>query len=63
MQELQSLIMLGVRKILNISLHVVHDGSEPLKHAYIDKIMDMWLTSIANFSDGGIDKRKSPWIL
>jgi hypothetical protein len=32
MQELQSLIMLGVRKILNISLHVVHDGGEPLKH-------------------------------
>jgi hypothetical protein len=32
MQELQSLIMLGVRKILNISLHVVHDGAEPLKH-------------------------------
>jgi hypothetical protein len=32
MQELQSLIMLGVRKILNISLHVVHDGSEPLEH-------------------------------
>jgi hypothetical protein len=32
MQELQSLIMLGVRKILNIGLHVVHDGGEPLKH-------------------------------
>jgi hypothetical protein len=32
MQELQSLIMLRVRKILNISLHVVHDGGEPLKH-------------------------------
>jgi hypothetical protein len=32
MQELQSLIMLGVRKILNIGLHVVHDGGELLKH-------------------------------
>jgi hypothetical protein len=32
MQELQSLIMLGVREILNIGLHVVHDGGEPLKH-------------------------------
>jgi hypothetical protein len=32
MQELQSLIMLGVRKILNIGLYVVHDGGEPLKH-------------------------------
>jgi hypothetical protein len=32
MQELQSLIMLGVREILNISLNVVHDGGEPLKH-------------------------------
>jgi hypothetical protein len=32
MQELQSLIMLGVRKILNISFHVIHDGGEPLKH-------------------------------
>jgi hypothetical protein len=32
MQELQSLIMLSVREILNISLHVVHDGGEPLKH-------------------------------
>jgi hypothetical protein len=32
MKELQSLIMLGVMKILNIGLHVVHDGGEPLKH-------------------------------
>jgi hypothetical protein len=24
--------MLGVREILNIGLHVVHDGGEPLKH-------------------------------
>jgi hypothetical protein len=32
MQELQSLIMLSVGKILNISLHVVHDGGEPLEH-------------------------------
>jgi hypothetical protein len=32
MQELQSLIMLSVREILNIGLHVVHDGGEPLKH-------------------------------
>jgi hypothetical protein len=32
MQKLQSLIMLGVREILNIGLHVVHDGGEPLKH-------------------------------
>jgi hypothetical protein len=32
MQELQSLTMLGVREILNIGLHVVHDGGEPLKH-------------------------------
>jgi hypothetical protein len=32
MQELQNLIMLDVRKILNIGLHVVHDDGEPLKH-------------------------------
>jgi hypothetical protein len=32
MQKLQSLIMLGVREILNIGLRVVHDGGEPLKH-------------------------------
>jgi hypothetical protein len=34
MQELQSLIMLSVRKILNIGVHVVHDGGEPLKHRF-----------------------------
>jgi hypothetical protein len=33
-----------------------------LVYAYIGKIMNMWLTSIANFSDGGIDTRKSPWV-
>jgi hypothetical protein len=32
MQKLQSLTMLGVREILNICLHVVHGGGEPLKH-------------------------------
>jgi hypothetical protein len=32
MQDLQRLIMLGVREILNIGLHVVHDGGEPQKH-------------------------------
>jgi hypothetical protein len=33
-----------------------------LVYAYIGKIMDMWLTSITNFSDGGINTRKSPWV-
>jgi hypothetical protein len=31
-------------------------------HAYIGKIMDMWLTSITNFSDGGINTRYSSWV-
>jgi hypothetical protein len=38
MQELQSLIMLGVRKILNISLHVVttleESGTEARREGY-----------------------------
>jgi hypothetical protein len=33
-----------------------------LVYAYIGKIMDMWLTSITNFSDGGINTRYSPWV-
>jgi hypothetical protein len=32
LQELQSLIMISVREILNIGLHAVHDGGKPLKH-------------------------------
>jgi hypothetical protein len=33
-----------------------------LVYASIDKIMDMWLTSITIFSDGGINTRYSPWV-
>jgi hypothetical protein len=33
-----------------------------LIYAYIDKIMDMWLTSITKFSDGGFNTRYSPWV-
>jgi hypothetical protein len=28
----------------------------------IGEIMDMWLTSITNFLDGGINTRYSPWV-
>jgi hypothetical protein len=34
--------------------------SHVLVYASIGKIMDMWLTSITNFSDGGINTRYSP---
>jgi hypothetical protein len=47
-------------------LEIVHGGDVfhmiLLVYAYIGKIMNMWLTSIANFSDGGIDAQKSPWV-
>jgi hypothetical protein len=47
-------------------LEIVHGGDVfhmiHLVYAHIGKIMDMWLTSIANFSDGGIDARKSLWV-
>jgi hypothetical protein len=33
-----------------------------LVYAYIGKIIDMWLTSITNFSDGGINTQYSPWV-
>jgi hypothetical protein len=33
-----------------------------LVYASIGKIMDMWLTCITNFSDGGINTRYSPWV-
>jgi hypothetical protein len=33
-----------------------------LVYACIGKIVDMWLTSITNFSDGGINTRYSPWV-
>jgi hypothetical protein len=39
-----------------ISSHVL------LVCASIGKIMDMWLTSITNFLDGGINGRYSPWV-
>jgi hypothetical protein len=46
-------------------LEIVHGGDVfhmiILVYAYIGKILNMWLTSIANFSDGGIDVRKFPW--
>jgi hypothetical protein len=33
-----------------------------LVYASIGKIMDMWLTSITNFSYGGINTWYSPWV-
>jgi hypothetical protein len=47
-------------------LEIVHGGGVfhmiLLFYAYICKVMDMWLTSIANFLDGGIDTWKFPWV-
>jgi hypothetical protein len=45
------------------SLEIVHGcNAFHMFFLFIGKIMDMWLTSIKNFSDGGINTRYSPWV-